>query len=380
MRLIICTLTAVLMTLHAVACATQKGGSNAAQTSAAQSGSGAQQATNQSASASVNWPSRQRFFRGVIGDFPIQMKLQREGQTLSGTYSYVGKGQDLTLKGQIDSQNKLTLQEFDASGKQTGKFEGELTEKVNEEDVDENMPYITGKWSLPDGSKEMKFAVNEERIEFTNGLRFVPKVITERRLGITATYPQLAGSNAQAVTNFNRKVAAMVEKAVADFKEGLSPQKENYYSTNYNVLLATNELVSIEINEESYAGGAYPNSDSSALTYDLRADRELQLDDLFKPGSDYKQAIRQYSVNSINKLMKEAESEEKKQGAQDERGFSSEELPELSGWAMTRKGVVAYYPLPHVIAAYSQVFIPYSALKDFIKPDGPAATFVEEKR
>src|SRR5258706_16415409 len=70
---------------------------------------------------------------------------------------------------------------------------------------------------------------------------------------------------------------------------------------NYNVLLATDDLISVEMSEYSDSGGAHPNTGFWSLTYDLSGDKELELDDLFKPGSDYKIAIAKFVVADIDR-------------------------------------------------------------------------------
>ena len=66
-----------------------------------------------------------KYFRGSIGSaLGLQMKLTREGEKLSGSYSYQKIGTRIDLKGTIENDGNLTLEEFDASGIQTGIFRG----------------------------------------------------------------------------------------------------------------------------------------------------------------------------------------------------------------------------------------------------------------
>lgn len=371
----------ILMLFVMTACVSQKGNKSEAQMGAGgQAQAGAQTtatATGQSAGAVASATSYTKLFRGNIGGHPIEMKLRREGENLSGTYSYDGKSQGLTLKGRIDAKGKLALQEFDANGKQTGQFDCQY----REEPLEGPSATIDGKWLPPGGKNESYVYLTEQLDEFANGLRIVPKAIKERRFQIEAVYPQLTGSNERAITDFNQRVASIVEKAIKEFKSGEPDPDKSSYTTSYNVMLASGDLVSVEINEDSYAGGAYPNSGHYALTYDLRAGRELAIESLFKPGSDYKKAIRQYSANNMNeRIRKEYETD----GKNPDEGprFSDEDvdLESWSSWTMSRQGIFVYYDLVHAVAALDRVFIPYSALKDYINPDGPAAAFSNEKR
>ena len=68
-----------------------------------------------------------------------------------------------------------------------------------------------------------------------------------------------------------------------------------------------------------------------------------------------------------------ARSEGRKPNLRDEPLISTEQLSELSGWAMMPKGLVVYFDFPHVIAVFDRTFIPYSVLNEYLKPSGPAA-------
>jgi hypothetical protein len=305
-------------------------------------------------------------FRGIIGKNSVEMKLQRDGENLSGTYFYEGIGQNLTLKGRVDSQKgTLSLQEFDASGKQTGKFACKLTDESDQEPA----ATIAGQWSRPDGSQSTPVDLTEQHIEFTGNLQVVSKSIKERRPSINASYPQIAGRNDPAIAKFNQQAEAIVTRAIKDFKEGEPDPNKSDFSTGYNVLLATDDLISVEILQDSYSGGAHPDSTYYTLNYDLRAGRELQLKDIFKPNADYQKTIRQYALKDINaRAKRDAEKEHMPPDQQTQELFSQDQLSELSGWAVTRRGLLVYYDVPHVVAFYSREFIPARVLKDDLDP------------
>ena len=150
------------------------------------------------------------------------------------------------------------------------------------------------------------------------------------------------------------------------------------FATNYNILLGTNDLVSIEMVEFSDGGGAHPNNRFWSLTYDLSVNKELKFDDLFKPGSDYNTAIARHVVADIDRRAVEIEQEDarregRKPNQRDESIVSMEQLSELSGWAMTPKGLMVYFDFPHVIAVFDKTFVPYSVVSEYLKPSGAAA-------
>jgi len=47
----------------------------------------------------------------------------------------------------------------------------------------------------------------------------------------------------------------------------------------------------------------------------------------------------------------------------------------LSGWGLTPKGLIVYFDFPHVIAFFDKNLVPYSVVKQYLKPNGPTARF-----
>src|SRR5947209_4399529 len=113
-------------------------------------------------------PSENFFFRGEVGGHKVEMKLTRDGQNLSGSYSYPNQPGSLALKGTIDDQQNLTLQEFDPQGTQTGIFKA----KWKEADADPSIE-LEGKWSKPNGRNETNFDLMDQHLELGQGVGIV---------------------------------------------------------------------------------------------------------------------------------------------------------------------------------------------------------------
>jgi len=313
-----------------------------------------------------------RVYRGSVGGSNFQMRLNVQGNNVSGAYSYDTVGEDIKLTGQLDAQGKLDLKEFDAKGKQTGKFACKELYALEPDCM----------WSKPDGTREAFATIVEQNIGFAHGLQIVPKTIANRRSGVKVSYPQLAaagGPLSAGAMSFNRRVLALTQKAIKDFEPGPEAGK-NALERNYNVLLANDDLISVELTEYQYSGGAHPNDSFDSLTYDLYANKELGLDDLFKPGSDYKKAIARYVVADIEKrAVAIEESDAKSEGRQpvkrDDPIVTEDQLSEISSWGLTPKGLVVYFDLAHAIAVFDRTVIPYHIISEYLKPDSPAVRF-----
>ncbi len=322
------------------------------------------------------------YFRGWISDLSIEMTLLRDGERLSGTYLYPRVGKTIDLSGSVDKDGNVNLREADQTGAQTGVFKGKW--KSNELGQAE----IEGKWSRPDGSKETEFDVNQQPIEFTAAVRVVAKVIRETnkqsKYSVNAEYPQIEGD--PRFDGFNQQARAMITKDVAAFKtsetESLDETSdlaaETLNSTldiGYRIHLATDDLISVAFTESQYSrGAAHGSSITVVFNYDVKNRKKLALADLFNPKSNYLSVISAYSIKDLKEQGKKNDmlmEDQIQEGA-------AARADNYSAWTITRKGICITFD-PYQVAAYAagpqHVLVPYSALKDVIRPDGPIARF-----
>ena len=315
------------------------------------------------------------------------MKLVRNGDQLTGSYFYQKVGTRITLKGTVDKDGNLTLDEFDPSGKQTGVFKGLWQVKA-----EDGMITLAGNWSKPTGEKgddkKIAFSVHEEPISFSSDVDVVARSIKENNkklmYDIDAQYPQLTGGNNPNLEKFNQLARMVVVKRVAGFKkdmapeEGEEPRPEGSMASDlgigYTILLARDDLVSVQFDIGSYyQGAAHPNSHTETLNYDLKNGKQLKLADLFNPGSKYLQTLSTYCIADLKKQFKEKNAElledQLKEGA-------APTAKNYESWTITKRGLGINFD-SYQIAPYAAgpqfVTVPYSALKDLIKPDGPIA-------
>jgi hypothetical protein len=336
-----------------------------------------------------------RFFTGSIGSaLDLQMKLQREGDKLSGSYFYQKVGTKIDLRGTVDENGNVTLEEFDSAGKQTGVFKGAW--KANAEGVVE----ISGDWTKPNSDKKTAFSLHQQPIEFSNGAEVISKQIKEKnkklKYEIDVLYPQLAGSTDPNYQKFNNTVRALITKKVADFKKEMIPSPEDEaaaaegettqdesngsdVTVSYEVVLAKDDLIAIEFTVSSYyAGAAHPNSYMEVVNFDLKNGKQLKLAELFNPGAKYLQAIAAYCIQELKKQTKGADA------ALDEEWIKKGAAPELTNydnWSLRKNGLgITFdsYQVGPYAAGPQSVLVPYSVLKDMIKPDGPAAQFAKQ--
>ncbi|OLD27204.1 MAG: hypothetical protein AUJ04_04640 [Acidobacteria bacterium 13_1_40CM_3_55_6] len=336
------------------------------------------------------------YFRGTIAaganNLKIEMTLVRDGERVSGSYFYPKVGKNIELNGTVDKDANVDLREKDDSGKETGIFKGKWKTAV--EPYELGMANIAGKWSRPDGAKETTFELTQQPIDFSAAAaRFVPKVIKEAnkqsRFRIDVVYPQIEGD--ARFDKFNKEARAMVTKNVAAFKTsetsnetdaGSEIPAETQTSTldsDYQIRLAADDLISIEFTESAYSrGAAHPNSYTTVLNYDVRNGKKLALADLFNAKSNYVKVISDYCIKDLKQQAKK----EKDSMLTDDmiQSGASARAENFKAWTITKQGLWITFD-PYQVAAYAagpqQVLVPYSALKDLIKADGPIAAFAQ---
>jgi len=116
------------------------------------------------------------------------------------------------------------------------------------------------------------------------------------------------------------------------------------------------------------------NSNTTVVNYDVKNGKKLALGDLFNPKSNYLSVISTYCIKDLRDQAKRD-----KESMLDEDMMKSGASPRADNYqacSITKKGLWITFD-PYQVAAYAAgpqyVLVPYSALKDIIKPDGPLA-------
>ena len=336
-------------------------------------------------------PPQTKYFKGSIGSsLDLQMKLVREGDNLTGSYFYQKVGTRITLRGTVDKNGNLTLEEFEPGGKQTGVFKGLWTV-----DSQDNLITLAGNWSKPPGEKgddkKTAFSLHEEPINLSGGVELIAKQIKDsnKKLNyeVDAQYPQFTGGTASTnFEKFNQTARSAVMKEVSEFKKAVAPEEGqepppegsmgSSLGIGYEIALAQDDLISVKFDVGSYyQGAAHPNSYTHVVNYDLKNGKPIKLADLFNPGAKYLQTISAFCIAELKKQSGEKgllEDQIKEGAAPVAKNFQS--------WTISKRGLAidfdAYQVGPYA-AGPQFVLVPYSALKDLIKPDGPIGRFAQ---
>jgi hypothetical protein len=316
-----------------------------------------------------------KVYRGSIGGRGVEVSLRREGGRVSGSYGYDGAAGRLRLEGRAGDDGKLALAEYDGAGRPTGQLACEPGggDRVAL-DID-----LECEWSRPGGADKTYAGLTEQHAAFTRAWRVVPRAIVNRRYGVGVTYPQLAAARGARLSSgalaFNRRAAALAARLVREFAAG-PPERGMYLRVNYDVLVASDDLLSVELEEERDFGGGRPGTRYFGLTHDLHTGRELRLADLFKTDSDFERALRLHAYERINRSYREINRRYAAGGASagGEDLMTPDRADGIEAWALAPRGLLIYFNFPQVMAAFSRNFVPFGAVKDLLRADGPAAS------
>lgn len=322
-------------------------------------------ATAQSGSGSA------KSYRGTIGDKHIEMRLTIAGNNVSGTYSYDQFRQEIKLAGSVQSNGQLQFTETAPGMK---KPSGQFLCKTKPENFEADLECD---WSRIDGSGKAVVVLYEQFIDA--GIDVTPKMFNDWRSKVTISYPRIANPLPGADA-FNELIVGLAKQSV---KDNFSPESPGtgVFDTSYVLLFASPQFLSIEMQEYSDVGAAHPNTRLWTVNYDLKAQRQISLEELFREKSDYKTVIAEYVASDINRRAQQMDDDEaKRNGTQPQKReeplMSSSELPQIAGWAASRKGLAIYFDFPHAMAVFDETIVPYEILRSHFKSDGSVKLFM----
>lgn len=170
----------------------------------------------------------------------------------------------------------------------------------------------------------------------------------------------------------NRRVKDLVTKQyewplIPPTKEDLRHYKKwpgvfNSVDLDYEVVLATDEFLSIYFQTFSYGtGAAHSVQHSFTVNYDLSSGRPLSLADVFNPHSKYLQFVSHYCIDELTK--RHGDSIWKEELAPRMANFES--------WNLTKEGIRLNFDACSVVGCAGEeqrVEIPFVSLKQWLDP------------
>lgn len=191
---------------------------------------------------------------------------------------------------------------------------------------------------------------------------------------LTASTPQLTGSDDPRVRAFNQRLADLVEKEVDTWRQNFQQLPITPLSNGsslevpYSLVSQIGDLWSFKFDFSFYADtAAHPGLYSITLNYDLEQGRELALGDLFLANSNYLETVSKYCIAELQKQPYS-------------QSFSLDgaapTLENYRNWNITPDGLMITFDTYQVAPGASGpqvVLVPYDQLKAVMDPQGPLA-------
>jgi hypothetical protein len=197
---------------------------------------------------------------------------------------------------------------------------------------------------------------------------------------ITAQNPYLDPSTDPSVQAFNTAVKSIVDGEIAAFKGSMAEMPAmpisagSSFDIQYQLIGQKGSIWSIQFNVNGYAdGAAHPYHYAIPFNYDLQNAKQLTLDDIFLPNSNYLQTLSDYSKTELTS---------RNIGFED--GFQQGAEPtaeNYKNWNISNEGFLVITFNEYQVAAYAAgpqvVTIPLSSLGQIINSQGPLAPFLQ---
>jgi hypothetical protein len=181
-------------------------------------------------------------------------------------------------------------------------------------------------------------------------------------------YPVVSGIDPAIAGLVNAVLRNHAEATVAGFLDitGETPdpdiEGESSIDETFSVSLSQPSLLSLVTHEVPEFIGQ-PHGDESFLgfTFDLTTGRQIELADLFRPGSDYVAAIEQAAINALSAA-----------GVRRELASLIVDAGNLDGWRLAPSGIrITFFGGQCCSVPITAVTIPFRALRTVLDPDSP---------
>ena len=214
----------------------------------------------------------------------------------------------------------------------------------------------------------------DSEILFGGRLKIVPTLVQLKseslRYDIEGQYPQFVGADERYVQQLNRRIQtqaiAHYQWALHPFNEDLirykrtHPEAFNSVDFDYEIVSATDSLISIYFNSYGYGiGAAHSVQSSYTINYALTSRKELKLSDVFDSNSKYLEFIAGYCRDELsgdNYLFPDT---------------LTAQTNVFESWNITAKGVRFNFDackLTGCAVGELTVEIPFSLLKPYLNP------------
>jgi hypothetical protein len=198
-------------------------------------------------------------------------------------------------------------------------------------------------------------------------------------LELSADYPVLVGDERPPARKFNRLMRDFAAEEMRPLLRDRSDPDDKRqrmegvpmeHHVSHKVVYASDELVSVLFYVKGYTTpSAHGYHYFATFNFDMKAGRDLELKDIFKPGSRYLEALSRACVEDLDRQFPP--------GYATRGGVRPEaKADNFRSWVVTPGGLVLIFE-EYALVAYAEgepkVLIPFERLKEMMRPEGALA-------
>lgn len=207
---------------------------------------------------------------------------------------------------------------------------------------------------------------------------------------IKSVYPQLASETMRdGIDNFNELAMAIVQDEINQFRAKVKdysfaqktlPRTKitNNLYIDYNTSYIKSKhdhIISIRFTIQGFITGiSQPYHHHRVINYNLDTSQEIELSDLFLPGSNYLALLSNYTSARLNRHLRN----------KDAISYGTAPMPgNYQIWNIKPNGLLITFEESQVaprIQGAQTIFVPYSVLREIASPDSPVAACILHKK
>lgn len=328
-------------------------------------------------------------WQGTIGTLPVQACYDGGEYSSDGKYFYSKRLKTIPLI--ADDKKPGDLTEGWADSKGVARWRMTSIGKHQ----------AAGAWSgngktLPIRLTRVAFVVDEDFDRRCSSLAFVQPILDATRIvksaarikglpaerwalaapdgSISVTSFQLLGSG-PALAAINRRLREPFDKSEEGWKWCLRNARSfgAHYQDSTETKLVTNRWLSVNAHNDSFCGGAHPNTSNQAILFDRRTGAVVNLYDWLAAGNVHREKVEGYeeTLDTLKNPLRAAVIKRHPRNAGGDE--CRETIQATDSWLLELKATgIAFTPdLPRVVMACGDaVELPWAALAPFLNPAG----------
>lgn len=195
---------------------------------------------------------------------------------------------------------------------------------------------------------------------------------------VNVNYPVLTMPDANKAMNINKRIKELADNQANAFIKDITPreadQVASFMESDYRFYLISENFISLNLNFSTYySGAAHPMTYSVPFNYEVDRDKELFLDEIFKPSADYLKYIADYcQLDLADKLGADLFNE----------GLSQDKV-NFSLFVLNPESIIFLFD-PYQVASYAagpqQTEVFYYQLTDVINEQGAIPRLVGDEK